>query len=110
MSGSLLDSLSTVPDCDDLPSPTGAKMLVLLDLLTRRPEGLTATEAARQSGFTQNLVFRLLKTLVETGYAAQREDDRAYVLTHRLLELGSPRCALMMPCVSYETKREKPFS
>tara|TARA_R110000850_G_scaffold85616_1_gene184463 strand:+ start:2511 stop:3242 length:732 start_codon:yes stop_codon:yes gene_type:complete len=66
-------------------------MLSMLDLLSRRPEGTTAAEAVRESGFTQNLVFRLLKTLVAMGFASQREDDRAYVLTHRLLELAAPR-------------------
>lgn len=78
-------------DVDAMPSPTGAKTLLLLDLLSRHGAGLTAAEAARESGFTQNLVFRLLKTLVLLGYAMQREDNKAYVLTNRLLELSGPR-------------------
>ncbi|MDF1823425.1 MAG: IclR family transcriptional regulator [Verrucomicrobiales bacterium] len=78
-------------DIDSMPSPTGAKTLILLDLLSRHSEGLTAAEAARESGFTQNLVFRILKTLVALGYAMQREDRKAYVLTNRLLELSGPR-------------------
>ena len=78
-------------DADAMPSPTGAKTLILLDLLSRHGEGLTAAEVARESGFTQNLVFRLLKTLVAMGYAMQREDRKAYVLTNRLLELSGPR-------------------
>jgi IclR family acetate operon transcriptional repressor len=76
---------------DEMPSPTGAKTLVLLDLLSRHGEGLTVAEAVRRSGFTQNLVFRLLKTLVIMGYATQREDNKAYVLTNRLLDLTGPR-------------------
>ena len=87
--------LETLPDTasamDEMPSPTGAKTLVLLDMLSRHGEGLTAAEVARRSGFTQNLVFRLLKTLVQMGYATQREDNRAYVLTNRLLDLSGPR-------------------
>lgn len=78
-------------DIDAMPSPTGAKTLIILDLLSRHSEGLTAAEAARKSGFTQNLVFRILKTLVAMGYAMQREDRKAYVLTNRLLELSGPR-------------------
>jgi len=76
---------------DEMPSPTGAKTLVLLDLLSRHGEGLTVAEAVRRSGFTQNLVFRILKTLVLMGYTAQREDNKAYVLTNRLLDLTGPR-------------------
>ena len=76
---------------DSMPSPTGAKMLALLDLLSRHGEGLTAAEASRRTGFTQNLVFRLLKTLVQMGYASQREDNKAYTLTSRILELSGPR-------------------
>lgn len=87
----LTSTPSSLFDVDTMPSPTGAKTLILLDLLSRHGEGLTAAEAARESGFTQNLVFRLLKTLVAMGYAMQREDRKAYVLTNRLLELSGPR-------------------
>jgi IclR family acetate operon transcriptional repressor len=63
----------------------------LLDLLSQHPEGLTATEAVRESGFTQNLVFRILKTSVAMGFAVQREDNKAYTLSNRILDLTSPR-------------------
>ncbi len=88
----LLESLpSAAATMDDMPSPTGAKTLVLLDLLSRHSEGLTAAEASRRTGFTQNLVFRILKTLVQLGYATQREDNKSYALTNRLLQLSGPR-------------------
>jgi IclR family acetate operon transcriptional repressor len=80
-----------IPEFDLLPSPTGAKMLAILDLLARHPEGLSSTEAARRSGITANLVFRLLKTLAAMGYAVQREDDKRYVLSNRLLDLARPK-------------------
>lgn len=76
---------------ESLPSPTGAKTLHLLEMLADHPEGLTSAEVARASGFTQNLVFRLLKTLTQTGFAVQREDNRAYVLSGKILQLSSPR-------------------
>lgn len=76
---------------EDFPSPTGAKTLHLLELLADHPEGLTAAEVARTSGLTQNLVFRLLKTLLATGFAVQREDRRTYVLSRKILELSAPR-------------------
>lgn len=87
----LVSSPEGVSAIDEMPSPTGAKTLVLLDLLSRHGAGLTVAEATRRSGFTQNLVFRLFKTFVLMGYATQREDNKAYVLTNRLLELTGPR-------------------
>lgn len=90
-----MEPLASLPESaslmDEMPSPTGAKTLALLDLLSRHGSGLTVAEATRRSGFTQNLVFRLLKTLVVMGYATQREDNKAYVLTNRLLQLTGPR-------------------
>jgi len=88
LSATLPDSASSM---DEMPSPTGAKTLAMLDLLSRHGSGLTVAEATRRSGFTQNLVFRLLKTLVVMGYATQRDDNKAYVLTNHLLELTGPR-------------------
>lgn len=76
---------------DTMPSPTGAKTLALIDLLAQHPAGLSSAEAARKSGITGNLVFRVLKTLVEMGYATQREDNKAYTLSNRLLDLSRPK-------------------
>ena len=87
----LQSETSAAPDLDAMPSPTGAKTLAILDLLSKHPEGLNSTEAARRAGLTQNLVFRILKTLVAMGYATQREDSKSYTLTNRLLELSGPR-------------------
>lgn len=78
-------------DWDAMPSATGAKTVAVLDLLSRHPEGLTSTEAGRLTGITPNLVFRLLKTLVAMGFAVQREDDKSYVLSRRVLEWTAPR-------------------
>jgi len=91
MKETALESEPAALEVDDLPSPTGAKTLALLDLMASHPEGLTAAEAARRSGFSQNLVYRILKTMVATGFAVQREDNKAYGLSNRLLELSGPR-------------------
>ncbi|WP_166647346.1 IclR family transcriptional regulator [Prosthecobacter fusiformis] len=74
-----------------MPSPTGAKTLALIDLLAKHPAGLSASEATRLSNITGNLVFRILKTLVEMGFAMQREDDKTYTLSNRLLDLSRPK-------------------
>lgn len=78
-------------DLDAMPSPTGAKTLALIDLLAKHPAGLSATEATRLSGITGNVVFRILKTLVEMGFATQREDNKTYTLSNRLLDLCRPK-------------------
>lgn len=78
-------------DLDTLPSPTCAKTLAVLDLLARHPRGVTAARAARDSGITANLVFRILKTLVAMGYCRQHADTKAYTLSGRLLELSGPK-------------------
>lgn len=80
-----------IPDCDALASPTGAKTVLVIELLARHPEGITAAGVARQLGFTPNLVYRILRTLAELGWATQREDSSAYVLTNRLLQLAGPQ-------------------
>lgn len=76
---------------DTMPSPTAAKTLALIDLLAKHPAGLSSAEAARKSGITGNLVFRILKTLVEMGFATQREDNKLYALSNRLLDLSRPK-------------------
>ena len=74
-----------------MPSPTAAKTLVLLNVLAAHPAGLTAAEATRLSGVTGNLAFRILKTLTSMGYAVQREDNKSYSLSNRLLDLARPK-------------------
>lgn len=76
---------------DDLPSPTCGKVLAMLELLAAHPDGITAAAAARRSGITSNLVFRILKTLVARGFCIQQPETKAYRLSSRLLELASPQ-------------------
>lgn len=78
-------------DLDALPSPTAAKTLALLDLVARHPRGLTAAQAARDSGITANLVFRILKTLVAMGYCVQHSATKTYAVSGRLLEMSAPK-------------------
>lgn len=87
----MIMELEHAVDLDRMPSPTGAKTLQILELLSRNPLGLTAAEVTRQCEFTGNLVFRILKTLVAMGFATQSGDNKSYVLSRRLLSLASPR-------------------
>jgi len=78
-------------DWEEFPSATGAKTILVIELLARHPEGLTASQVTRDLGFTPNLVYRILRTLAELGWVAQREDSSAYVLTNRMLQLAGPQ-------------------
>lgn len=79
------------PDFDALPSPTCGKTLAILELVARHPRGISAAQAARISGITPNLVFRILKTLATLGYCHQHTGTKTYTLSGRLLDLAGPQ-------------------
>ncbi len=87
----ILDFTKTPPDCDSLPSPTGAKTVLVIELLARHPGGFSAAQVARELGFTSNLVYRILRTLLDLKWVSQREDSSAYALTSRMLQLAGPQ-------------------
>jgi DNA-binding IclR family transcriptional regulator len=78
-------------DFDMLPSPTCAKTLAVLEIVARHPQGVSAAQAARVSGITPNLVFRILKTLVALGYCHQHPTTKAYRLSGKLLDMAGPQ-------------------
>jgi len=82
---------SSAHDFDALPSPTCGKTLAVLDLVAWHPRGITAAQAARVSGITPNLVFRILKTLVAQGYCLQHGTTKTYTLSGKLLEMAGPQ-------------------
>jgi DNA-binding IclR family transcriptional regulator len=63
----------------------------VLELVARHPLGITAAQAARASGITSNLVFRILKTLTAIGYCHQHPTTKTYSLSGRLLDLAGPQ-------------------
>ncbi len=75
----------------DLPAPTTAKTIAVIEAVGRKAGGLTQAELVQQTGCSANLVFRVLSTLVTLGYMNRQEEDRRYVLTSRLLENCQPR-------------------
>jgi IclR family acetate operon transcriptional repressor len=78
-------------DFDALPSPTCGKTLAILELVARHPRGITAAQAARASGITPNLVFRILKTLVALGYCLQHGAAKTYTLSGKMLDMAGPQ-------------------
>lgn len=75
----------------DLPAPTVAKTMAVIEAVGSKSTGLTQAEVVQQTGCSANLVFRVLSTLVTLGYMIRQEEDRRYVLTSRLIESCQPR-------------------
>ena len=72
-------------------SPSTDRTLTILELLSERAYGLSVAEIVRELGISQNSVFRITNTLHARGYLHRREDDRRYVLSNRLFDLGRPQ-------------------
>lgn len=82
----------TAADLDeDLPAPTTAKTIAVIEAVGMKAGGLTQSEGVQQTGCSANLVFRVLSTLVTLGYMIRQEENRRYVLTSRLIESAQPR-------------------
>jgi IclR family KDG regulon transcriptional repressor len=64
------------------------RALQLLTTLAEHPDS-TVTELTELTGNTKSLVFRLLKTLEERGFAVAGRRPGGYVLGYRLLTLGN---------------------
>ncbi len=75
----------------DLPAPTVAKTMAVIEAVGRTAGGLTQAEVVQQTGCSANLVFRVLSTLETLGYVSRQDESRRYVLTGRLMESCQPR-------------------
>lgn len=82
---------STIRLRDDSPSPGTERTLAMLELLGQHRLGLNLTEIARELALPINTVSRIATTLLERGYLQRREDDKRFVLTHKLFDLARPQ-------------------
>lgn len=76
---------------DQLPAPTAAKTMAIIEAVAQRSGGMTQAEIVEETGCSSNLVYRVLSTLTALGYMIRSEEDRRYALTNRLLEACRPR-------------------
>lgn len=60
----------------------------VLECLVMAPKPVTATQIAAEFREPRNRIFRLLKTLEESGYVVQDPDSRAYQPSLKLVSLG----------------------
>ena len=93
-----MQSLAPIPHAngfngEQLPAPTVAKTMAVIETVSQAPGGLTHAEIVEQTNCSSNLVHRALSTLVALEYMTRRDDDRRYQLTNRLVEVCRPRIA-----------------
>lgn len=69
-------------------SGTVAKAVTLLDALGDHPHGATVSEIAESAGYPFSTVYRLLNTLVHTGFLVFEPSSRKYRLGLRVFQLG----------------------
>ena len=67
---------------------TVGKALEMLSLLGEHPDGATARELADASGHHFSTAYRLLRTLVDTGFAEYSNQDKHYRLGLPVFQLG----------------------
>jgi DNA-binding IclR family transcriptional regulator len=65
-----------------------AKTFQVLEALAGEAKALPLAEVARRAGLPKPTAHRILRTLAELGYAAQRSEDGFYQVTARLANLG----------------------
>ncbi|MGW9405658.1 IclR family transcriptional regulator [Arthrobacter sp. NPDC055585] len=69
-------------------SGTAAKALGLLEILGSCPDGATASDVSHAAEIPLSTAYRLLNTLVDTGYAEYEADQKRYRLGLRIYQLG----------------------
>lgn len=68
--------------------PNLERSFVIMEEIGKSHEGLTLTELVNQTGFPQNSIFRISRTLGELGYLNRNADTKRFQLTQRILNLA----------------------
>lgn len=68
--------------------PNLLRALDLLELLGRRPRGLTKAELIERLGISSNSAYRIASSLAARGYLERDEKTKRFRLTGKLLDLG----------------------
>ncbi|MDU8929226.1 IclR family transcriptional regulator [Alisedimentitalea sp. MJ-SS2] len=69
--------------------PTNLRTLLILEVLGRSDQPMTATEINEQLGLPKQTVHRLCVTLEENGFIARLGHSKRYQIARRLRELGA---------------------
>ncbi len=68
--------------------PNLERALKIMEFLSQNPQTATIAEIARQLGYPNNSVFRIMSTLEAEGYLIRNEDSKVFSLSRKLLSLG----------------------
>jgi DNA-binding IclR family transcriptional regulator len=71
-------------------APGTERTLAILELLGQHRLGLNLSEIARELALPVNTVSRIATALLQHGYLQRREDNKRFVLTHKLFDLARP--------------------
>ncbi|MEP3345673.1 MAG: IclR family transcriptional regulator [Litoreibacter sp.] len=69
--------------------PTNLRTLLILEVLGRSNQAMTASEINESLGLPKQTIHRLCATLAENGFIAQHGNSKRYQVARRLRELGS---------------------
>lgn len=76
------------PDNSKYHVPNLERALVIIEHLSKRPAGLTASELTEQLKIPRNSIFRITSTLVDYNYLLRDEVTKKYQLSQKLLTMG----------------------
>ena len=68
--------------------PNLERSFLIMEHLGQSSEGCTLTELVKLTGFPQNSIFRICRTLGELGYLSCNQENKRYQLTQRILNLA----------------------
>ena len=71
--------------------PALDRSLDLVELLNRRPEGLTLSELSKELAAPKNAIFRITQTLLARGYLSRDSESMSFQLTGQFLKLAPPQ-------------------
>ncbi len=68
--------------------PNLERSFIIMEHLSQSSEGCTLTELVKFTGFPQNSIFRICRTLGELGYVTRNHENKRFLLTQRILNLA----------------------
>jgi len=68
--------------------PNLERALMILELLSGNPAGLTSSQISKYLNLSRNSIFRITTTLYDNGYLCRNEESKLFQLSQKLLTLG----------------------
>ena len=65
--------------------PNVVKTLKVIEVLSQSSSGLTRTEIAKATGFTESIIFRILYTMLDYGMIVKTTRQSRYVISKKFI-------------------------